>query len=136
MLITTGRSALASSVLWAIGVAQGSETAARAQKVAPSIINWGPYRPNLYVGIKPLVPETLLFGLMWANGDDRSSMLQSTEFPLSLEPYLRSLLTSASGKRYATLAREVMEYMATVGQPMSLALEGPRSCMTLSYKSI
>ncbi|KAF2178121.1 glycoside hydrolase family 63 protein [Zopfia rhizophila CBS 207.26] len=26
---------------------------------------WGPYRPNLYLGIRPRVPESLLMGLMW-----------------------------------------------------------------------
>ncbi|KAK1753796.1 glycoside hydrolase [Echria macrotheca] len=38
---------------------------------------WGPYRPNLYFGVRPTVPETLLMGLMWANGDDRKTMLKS-----------------------------------------------------------
>ncbi|KAF2642248.1 glycoside hydrolase [Massarina eburnea CBS 473.64] len=26
---------------------------------------WGPYRPNLYLGIRPRVPDSLLMGLMW-----------------------------------------------------------------------
>lgn len=37
---------------------------------------WGPYRPNLYFGLRPQIPETLLVGLMWANGDNVGSMLQ------------------------------------------------------------
>ena len=36
---------------------------------------WGPYRPNLYFGVRPLVPETLLMGLMWASGDSQSRLL-------------------------------------------------------------
>jgi len=28
---------------------------------------WGPYRPNLYFGVRPQVSETLLMGLMWAS---------------------------------------------------------------------
>src|ERR1700760_265493 len=27
---------------------------------------WGPYRPNLYFGLRPRIPESLSFGLMWA----------------------------------------------------------------------
>lgn len=35
-----------------------------------SSLFWGPYRPNLYVGIRPRLPESLLAGLMWSNVDD------------------------------------------------------------------
>jgi mannosyl-oligosaccharide glucosidase len=31
---------------------------------------WGPYRPNLYLGIRPRVPESLFMGLMWGNFDE------------------------------------------------------------------
>lgn len=31
---------------------------------------WGPYRPNLYLGIRPRVPESLLMGLMWGKLED------------------------------------------------------------------
>ena len=30
---------------------------------------WGPYRPNLYFGIRPRIPKSLLTGLLWANVD-------------------------------------------------------------------
>lgn len=30
---------------------------------------WGPYRPNLYFGVKPKLRESLLSGLMWFNAD-------------------------------------------------------------------
>lgn len=35
---------------------------------------WGPYRPNLYLGIRPRGPPSLLAGLMWANVDDYAPM--------------------------------------------------------------
>ncbi|KAK4165149.1 glycoside hydrolase [Cladorrhinum sp. PSN259] len=38
---------------------------------------WGPYRPNLYLGVRPLIPKTLLMGVMWASGDDRPKMLRT-----------------------------------------------------------
>lgn len=31
---------------------------------------WGPYRPNLYFGVRPRIPKSLLTGLMWTNVDD------------------------------------------------------------------
>ena len=31
---------------------------------------WGPYRPNLYFGVRPRIPKSLLTGLMWVNADD------------------------------------------------------------------
>ncbi|KAF2471559.1 glycoside hydrolase [Lindgomyces ingoldianus] len=39
---------------------------------------WGPYRPNLYLGIRPRVPESLLMGLMWGRLGDRASKLRHT----------------------------------------------------------
>ena len=38
---------------------------------------WGPYRPNLYFGLRPRVPDSLLIGLMWSNADDPSIMRNS-----------------------------------------------------------
>lgn len=38
---------------------------------------WGPYRPNLYFGVRPRIPKSLLTGLMWANADDYVSPQQS-----------------------------------------------------------
>lgn len=35
-----------------------------------SSLLWGPYRPNLYFGVKPKLPESLLTGLMWFNADN------------------------------------------------------------------
>lgn len=31
---------------------------------------WGPYRPNLYFGVRPRIPKSLLTGLMWWNGNE------------------------------------------------------------------
>lgn len=41
-------------------------------------LRWGPYRPNLYVGVRPIVPKTLLMGVMWSRGDSRDSILRGT----------------------------------------------------------
>lgn len=34
---------------------------------------WGPYRPNLYFGVRPRLPNSLLTGLLWANPEDYAS---------------------------------------------------------------
>lgn len=31
---------------------------------------WGPYKPNLYFGIRPRSPEGIWTGLMWSKVDD------------------------------------------------------------------
>jgi mannosyl-oligosaccharide glucosidase len=31
---------------------------------------WGPYRPNLYFGLRPRVPNSLIAGLMWGKLED------------------------------------------------------------------
>jgi mannosyl-oligosaccharide glucosidase len=31
---------------------------------------WGPYRPNLYLGLRPRVPKSLVAGVMWAKLED------------------------------------------------------------------
>lgn len=33
---------------------------------------WGPYRPNLYFGVRPRLPHSLMAGLMWSNVDTYS----------------------------------------------------------------
>ena len=30
---------------------------------------WGPYRPNLYFGVRPRIPKSLITGLLWAKVD-------------------------------------------------------------------
>ena len=41
---------------------------------------WGPYRPNLYLGIRPRISHSLLMGLMWSSLDDPSGIPNSTYY--------------------------------------------------------
>lgn len=41
---------------------------------------WGPYRPNLYFGVKPRIPNSLIAGLMWSRVEDFRS-IQNSLFP-------------------------------------------------------
>lgn len=38
---------------------------------------WGPYRPNLYFGVKPRVPESFISGLMWSSVNDYKAFQES-----------------------------------------------------------
>ncbi|KAF2427202.1 glycoside hydrolase [Tothia fuscella] len=35
---------------------------------------WGPYRPNVYFGVRPRIPQSLLMGLMWTRVEDYQSV--------------------------------------------------------------
>lgn len=35
---------------------------------------WGAYRPNLYFGLRPRVPQSLMTGLMWFGTQDYQSI--------------------------------------------------------------
>ena len=38
---------------------------------------WGPYRPNLYFGIQPRIPESLSTALLWSRVDEYQTVQQS-----------------------------------------------------------
>ena len=38
---------------------------------------WGPYRPQLYFGVRPRIPKSLTTGLMWAKVDNFETVQQS-----------------------------------------------------------
>lgn len=42
---------------------------------------WGPYRPNLYFGVRPRVPNSLMTALMWSNVDTYQGPRESTSTP-------------------------------------------------------
>jgi mannosyl-oligosaccharide glucosidase len=41
---------------------------------------WGPYRPNLYFGLRPRIPKSLMTGLLWSKVEDFQSV-QNSRFP-------------------------------------------------------
>ena len=47
-----------------------------ARAVQPSVndtLLWGAYRPNLYFGLRPRIPQSLMTGLMWFGTQDYQS---------------------------------------------------------------
>lgn len=55
-------------------------------KVSNESLLWGPYRPNVYFGVKPRIPKSLTTGLLWAKVDDYQTVQQSTQGTFSSMP--------------------------------------------------
>lgn len=55
-------------------------------KVSNESLLWGPYRPNVYFGVKPRIPKSLTTGLLWAKVDDYQTVQQSTQGTFSSKP--------------------------------------------------
>ena len=53
-------------------------TASVFSKASNDTLLWGPYRPNLYFGVRPRLPKSVLTGLMWARVEDFNTVQQST----------------------------------------------------------
>ncbi|TPX08230.1 uncharacterized protein E0L32_001874 [Thyridium curvatum] len=41
---------------------------------------WGPYRPNLYFGVRPRLPQALMTGLMWAKVDSYTEVQNAVRY--------------------------------------------------------
>lgn len=54
------------------------------EKAANDSFLWGPYRPNLYVGIRPKIPDSLMTGLMWSNVDDYARFSSMSRLQLDI----------------------------------------------------
>jgi hypothetical protein len=38
---------------------------------------WGPYRPNVYFGVRPRLPDGLMMGLLWSRVEDYETVQHS-----------------------------------------------------------
>ncbi len=56
------------SPLLALGKAT-QEVLIESAKTSNQSLLWGPYRPNLYFGVRPRIPKSLMTGLLWAKVD-------------------------------------------------------------------
>ena len=56
---------------------------------------WGTYRPNLYFGLRPKVPQSLMTGLMWFGTQDYQAISRASD--ASASPLLPRL-TDAAGE--------------------------------------
>ncbi|KAK1912124.1 hypothetical protein P3342_009723 [Pyrenophora teres f. teres] len=51
-----------------------SAQVAEVEKATNASLLWGPYRPNLYFGVRPRIPRSLMGGLMWTRVEDYQSV--------------------------------------------------------------
>lgn len=49
-------------------------------KASNDSLLWGPYRPNLYFGIRPRLPNSLSTGLLWGRVEDYQKVSQNVRF--------------------------------------------------------
>jgi mannosyl-oligosaccharide glucosidase len=61
---------------------------------------WGPYRPNLYFGIRPRLPQSLMTGLIWFSTANYQSV-QSALAILTRRRGTRVLTVAFKGSRHA-----------------------------------
>lgn len=55
----------------------GLVLASAADSENDSSLFWGTYRPNLYFGLRPRVPNTLMTGFMWHGLNDYQSIMSA-----------------------------------------------------------
>lgn len=42
----------------------------QVNRISNESLVWGPFRPNLYFGVRPRIPKSLISGLLWTNVDN------------------------------------------------------------------
>jgi mannosyl-oligosaccharide glucosidase len=63
--------------LLALYIPLASAQVAEVEKATNASLLWGPYRPNLYFGVRPRIPKSLMGGLMWTRVEDYQSVQHS-----------------------------------------------------------
>ena len=62
----------------AVQVSDGVSTVAHeAARASNESLLWGPYKPNLYFGVRPRIPNSVFAGLMWAKVDNYATAQES-----------------------------------------------------------
>lgn len=64
---------------------------------ANSTLLWGAYRPNLYFGLRPRIPQSLMTGLMWFGTQDYQSVGSEWDlFRIKFRQLMATLLRNPS----------------------------------------
>ena len=74
------RLSILSILLYNVTIALGEaaqEVLVESSKLPNETLLWGPYRPNLYFGVRPRIPKSLMTGLLWAKVDSFQNVQQS-----------------------------------------------------------
>ena len=60
----------------------GHAQVAEIEKASNDSLLWGPYKPNLYFGVRPRIPKSLTGGLLWTRVEDYQNV-QNSEYSSS-----------------------------------------------------
>ena len=78
-----GMSVLVTSLLYATGIVANEDPndvsvlIREAGRASNESLLWGPYKSNLYFGVRPRIPKSLSAGLIWGKVDDYAGAQQS-----------------------------------------------------------
>lgn len=72
-----GVSTLLTSAYAALAAAEDANVFTKASNDS---LLWGPYRSNLYFGVRPRAPKSLLTGLLWSRVEDFVSVQENTRY--------------------------------------------------------
>ena len=68
-----------------------------AQDSNATAVEWSTYRPNLYFGLKPRLPESLLTGLIWHGTQSLPALARSSTVSKATKVMTETCRTQASG---------------------------------------
>ena len=71
---------LLAPLLYAVGSTANEDVSVLSKETAKAnneSLLWGPYKPNLYFGVRPRLPDIFFAGFMWAKVDDFVNAQQS-----------------------------------------------------------
>lgn len=77
MLLSSFPAILVSFTSLLVSLSWASDSLAENAKASNDSLLWGPYRPNLYFGVRPRIPKSLTTGLLWAKVDSFESVQHS-----------------------------------------------------------
>lgn len=80
-MILLGRSiVLTSAILTLLTCVSALDALTENARLSNDSLVWGPYRPNLYFGVRPRIPKSLTTGLLWAKVDNFESVQHSRTY--------------------------------------------------------
>lgn len=72
--------ALTSAILTLLACVNALDAFTENARLSNDSLVWGPYRPNLYFGVRPRIPKSLTTGLLWAKVDNFESVQHSRTY--------------------------------------------------------
>lgn len=59
-----------------------SEVVQQIERASNESLLWGPYKSNLYFGVRPRIPKSLAAGLLWSRVEDYRTVQDSAYFSM------------------------------------------------------